>query len=118
MRMTSPEQTNPGMPAYDPNRSRPVHFGLKDYGVLVTILGALFAGLFFLIRTEVEPVAMGLAHHVEIDDRRHQEQREMNSKLEAEQREQSDALHRIEIRQVQSAPRHVRDKLPPAPRRR
>jgi hypothetical protein len=88
-------------------RSRPVHFALKDWGILAALLGSLVTALGWYVGTRIQPVAQDLGHHVEVDDKRDAEQSD-------EIREIVKGLHKLDVKTERLAPQHRVDSLPPA----
>lgn len=98
-------------------KPRQVTFHLKDWGILVTILSFLFVvagfvlGLMFYPKEDGEKLRGDFNAHVS-------EQKflvEDVKDVEDEQKSLKKTLRRIEIRQIEMAPRRVRDRLPDVP---
>lgn len=119
--MPSLDATDPGMTPMQPDDGRRrAYFSIREWAGFASLVAMAVAALFFLIRTEVRPVEKDLNHHVVTDDQRHDEHCREIEALEKADQSQTKALHRIELRQVRTAPRGVlpaslRDPPPPEP---
>lgn len=93
---------------------RVVRLQAKDWGIWIGILVTLLTGAGFILglmfypRDQGNRVRADLDHHVDSANPKIE-------KLEETSDDLTKALHRIEIRQVEMAPRRVRDKLPEVP---
>jgi hypothetical protein len=97
------DDTNPGVCTTGKRSSRPVHFTVKEWVGIATLMAMGVGALFFLIGTKIDPVARDLTHHVTVDDQRDTKQSNDIDTLE-------NGLHRIELKQERLAPAHrVRD---------
>lgn len=100
---------------------RPVYFTLKSLlqitGVLTLLWGAIafVFSLMFYPRSSGERTRTELTSHIEACKVTKRETSSKIVKLEEEDGSLLRAIHRIEMRQVEMAPRHIRGRLPPVP---
>jgi len=111
------EHTDPGMSAMRPPPSRPVHFTVKNWVGMASLFAMAVAALFWLLDTKVQPVATDLKHHITVDDKRHDRLEAADRRTIRKVEKLGEAMHRIELRQEATAPRHVRNRadFPPVP---
>jgi hypothetical protein len=116
--MALTEETDPGSINTGPRPVRVVRLQSKDWaialGALMTVVTAagFILGLMYYSKTEGERLRADHDHHVAESVPKIQKNAD---ELRITKDELTEALHRIELRQVELAPRHKRRSLPVVP---
>jgi hypothetical protein len=94
-------------------QSRPVHFGIKEWVGIASLLALGLGVLGYFVDNKIAPVETDLKHHAEVDMKRDTKSEKEIEKLQKKDEQLFRSLHRIELRQVgrrAPLPAHIRDR--------